>query len=277
MKIAYLGPKGTFTSTAANKLIKLDKYKDAVFLPCSDIEDVLYGTEEGRYDYGVVPVENSIEGSVNTSIDILINEVRLNVIYEIVLNINHNLAASSQLIKGEKIYSHPQALAQCRIFLKKNYPEAEKISTKSTLQSLDYIKEFPENSLAIVPSFSFEENDIRIIKKNIGDYEMNQTRFYLVSKRSEKADRTVKSSISFQLKDDRPGGLLEIMELFRDKGINLTKIESRPGKHHLGRYIFIIDCEGDLSLEENQTIIENIKEKSSKVKLLGAFGKIEAF
>jgi prephenate dehydratase len=277
MKIAYLGPKGTFTSTAANKLIKLDKYKDAVFLPCSDIEEVLYGTEEGRYDYGVVPVENSIEGSVNTSIDILINEVRLNVIYEIVLNINHNLAASSRLIKGKKIYSHPQALAQCRMFLKKYYPDVEKIATRSTLQSLEYIKEFPENSLAIVPSFSFEENDIKIVRKNIGDYEMNQTRFYLVSKKAEKPEKIVKSSVSFQLKDDRPGGLLEIMELFRDKGINLTKIESRPAKHQLGRYIFIMDCEGDLSSEENHIIIKSINEKSSKVKLLGAFGKIEAF
>lgn len=276
MKIAYLGPRGTFTSTSAEKILSLDIYKEAEFVSCNDIEDVLYGTEEGRYDYGVVPVENSIEGSVNTSIDILINEVNLRVIYEIVLNINHNLAASSKLKSAKRIYSHPQALAQCRIFLKENYPEIEKVATRSTLQSLEFLKENPESSLAIVPSFSFQDETIEILRENIGDYEMNQTRFYFVTKKSDKAEKVVKSSICFQLRDDRPGGLLEIMELFRDKGINLTKIESRPAKHQLGRYIFIIDCEEDLSLPDKQFIIQKIEEKSSKVKLIGTFGKIEA-
>lgn len=276
MKIAYLGPEGTFTSTAAKKILKFEKYKSALLVPCIDIEEVLYGTQEGRYDYGVVPVENSIEGSVNTSIDILVNEVDLHVIYEIVLNINHNLAASKKLVCPERIYSHPQALAQCRMFIKEHYPDIEKISTRSTLQSLEYLMEFPAGNLAIVPSFSFEENDITVIKENIGDYQMNQTRFYFVSAKNETPEDIVKSSICFQLRDDRPGGLLEIMELFRDKGINLTKIESRPAKHQLGRYIFIIDCEENLYAESNREVLEKIKERSTKVKLLGAFAKIQA-
>lgn len=276
MKIAYLGPEGTFTSTAAKKMLNIEKYKSALLVPCTDMEEVLYGTQEGRYDYGVVPVENSIEGSVNTSIDILVNEVNLHVIYEIVLNINHNLAASKKLVCPERVYSHPQALAQCRMFIKEHYPDIEKISTRSTLQSLEYLKESPAGNLAIVPSFSFEENDITVIKENIGDYQMNQTRFYFVSAKNETPEDIVKSSICFQLRDDRPGGLLEIMELFRDKGINLTKIESRPAKHQLGRYIFIIDCEENLYADSNREILEKIKERSTKVKLLGAFAKIQA-
>ena len=211
MKIAYLGPEGTFTSTAAKKMLNIEKYKSALLVPCTDMEEVLYGTQEGRYDYGVVPVENSIEGSVNTSIDILVNEVNLHVIYEIVLNINHNLAASKKLVCPERVYSHPQALAQCRMFIKEHYPDIEKISTRSTLQSLEYLKESPAGNLAIVPSFSFEENDITVIKENIGDYQMNQTRFYFVSAKNETPEDIVKSSICFQLRDDRPGGLLEIM------------------------------------------------------------------
>lgn len=279
MEIAYLGPAGTFTYTAAEKLKSIEKYQGAHFIGVNDIEDILYGVNDGLYEYGVVPVENSIEGSVNTSIDILLNEVNLQVIYEIVLTINHNLAASEKLLIAERVYSHPQALAQCRMFLKEYYPDIEKISTRSTLQSLEYLKEIPENSLAIVPSFSFQENDIKIIRENIGDYPMNQTRFYLVSKKNQENDpsmKIVKSSISFQLKDDRPGGLLEIMELFRGKAINLSKIESRPAKNQLGRYIFIIDCEGNLLAEGNKDIVNSIREKSSRFKLLGAFGKIEA-
>ncbi len=279
MEIAYLGPAGTFTYTAGEKLRKIERYQGAHFIAVKDIEGILYGVNEGLYEYGVVPVENSIEGSVNTSIDILLNEVNLQVIYEIVLNINHNLVASEKLFIAEKIYSHPQALAQCRIFLKENYPDIEKISTRSTLQSLEYLKDVPENSLAIVPSYSLKDSEIKIIQENIGDYPMNQTRFYLVSKKSQENDpslKIVKSSISFQLKDDRPGGLLEIMEIFKEKGINLSKIESRPAKNQLGRYIFIMDCEENLLAEDNQEIVRSIKNKSSKFKLLGAFAKIEA-
>ena len=198
----------------------------------------------------------------------------LNIIYEIVLNISHNLIASEKLVFPRKIFSHPQALAQCRLFLKKKYPGIEMISTRSTIQSLENIKENPEENIAIAPLSSLTGKCLQVLEENIGDYNMNQTRFYLLSKKKEKPERVEKSSVIFELKQDRPGGLLEIMKLFKDKGINLTKIESRPAKHRLGRYVFIIDCEADLSAEENKNIINEISEQSSRFKLLGTFGKI---
>lgn len=274
MKIAYLGPKGTFSSLAAEKVKKIEKFKDAELVACKEMEAVLYKTSEGLFDYGIVPVENSIEGSVNTSIDILINEVELSVIYEVILNIRHNLVASQRLLRPERVFSHSQALAQCRNFLKENYPGIEKVPAASTLQSLDCLLGEPERSLALVPAIPEGLEGIRVIRENVGDYDLNQTRFYLLSRQAEKPEEVVKSSISFQLADDRPGGLLEIMELFRDRGINLTKIESRPAKHQLGRYIFIIDCEEDLSHPDKEELWQKIREKSTKTKLLGAFGRI---
>lgn len=274
MKIAYLGPLGTFSSMAADKLKTNEKFKEAQLIPCREMEDVLYKTSQGLFDYGIVPIENSIEGSVNTSIDILLNEVDLHIIYELILNIKHNLVASVGLLRPEKIFSHPQALAQCRNFLKDNYPGIEKVPAASTLQSLESLLAQPERSLALVPNIPQGMEDIRLIKEDIGDYKFNQTRFYLLAKKPEKPDKIIKSSVCFQLSDDRPGGLLEIMELFRDRNINLTKIESRPAKHQLGRYIFIIDCQENLSHPDKAEILDEIRKRSSKTKLLGAFGRI---
>ncbi len=271
--IAYLGPEGTFTHSAALTLLTEEPYKESRLIPYADISDVLYAVQDKKADFGVVPVENSIEGSVNTSIDMLINEVDLWILSEIVLPITHNLVASPALEKPAKVFSHPQALAQCRMFLKDHYPEIVKVPVSSTVMSLTYIEQNPGEHAAIVPSFSVDRNRFQVLYEDIGDYPMNQTRFYLVSVAKESpACAPCKSSISFELKTDRPGGLLEILALFNKKNINLTKIESRPAKHKLGSYIFIIDCEADLEAPDNQIILDGITEQASRWKLLGVFG-----
>ena len=272
-KIAYLGPEGTFTHSAAFKLLEQEAYQESQLIACDDISDVLYAVQDQTADFGVVPVENSIEGSVNTSIDMLVNEVDLWVCSEIVLWITHHLVAAPELSEAKKVYSHPQALAQCRMFLKKQYPQIEKVPVSSTVMSLRHIEENLREHVAIVPSYSLDRTRFQVLSENIGDYPMNQTRFYLVSAKKEPASCTeCKSSISFELKTDRPGGLLEILALFTKQNINLTKIESRPAKHKLGRYIFIIDCEADLLASDHQIILDGINEQASRWKLLGVFG-----
>ena len=288
--IAYLGPAGTFTHTAALRIQEqFPALAAATLSPCGDIGDVLYALEEGRVALGVVPVENSIEGSVNTSIDMLVNEVNLWVAHEVILTIRHNLVASEMLTaRPERVYSHPQALAQCRLYLREHYPAIEKITTNSTIQSLEKIGEDPARNVAIAPLEVVPGDGYRLLGTNIGDYAANQTRFYLVAKvggdedvrrleellhagPSPAAGPSRKSTVAFELQVDRPGGLLEVLELYKARGLNLTKIESRPAKHKLGSYVFIIDCEGDLRLPENQSILEGIAARSIRWKLLGVY------
>lgn len=282
MNIGYLGPAGTFTEKATQKLIKEKKLEGYELIPFKDISYILYAVDEGKLDFGVVPAENSIEGSVNTTIDVLINEVNVQIEYEIILNITHNILGSNELKAiPKRVYSHPQALAQCRIFLKNNYPEIEKISTRSTGEAVQKVKENETENIAIASLEAAEINKLKVIEHNIGDYPGNQTKFYLVSKGKTFEQATEgkrrprqKTSISFELKKDRPGGLFDILEIFKDKAINLTKIESRPAKDRLGNYIFILDCQADLNRPENAEVLELIGSRTSKLKVLGSFNVI---
>ncbi|MDR2830515.1 MAG: prephenate dehydratase [Methanobrevibacter sp.] len=260
--IAFLGPKGTFTHEAASSL------GENLFSYCS-IPSVLKAVENEECDIGVVPIENSIEGPVGITLDLLVHS-ELHIQGEIVLPINHHLIAK----KGRKIqdikyvYSHSQALAQCQ-----DYLEIRELKPLFTLSTSDAVKLIAEkdDSAAIGTFRSARLYDMNILDKNIQDTDNNETRFIILSKNCALKSENNKTSILFGTYKDNPGELYNILGFFATNNINLTKIESRPSKERLGKYIFFLDFEGHKDDEVLKEILDKIKTKTYFMKILGSY------
>ena len=264
-QIAYLGPEGTFTQEAASKL-------KGELIPYDTIYDVL-NIIDTKEDYiGVVPIENSIEGSVGITLDLLAHNYDLKIIGEIVLPIKHQLLTNpgTKMEDIDAIYSHTQPLAQCRNYL--NKLNIKTFSTTSTALAAKTIKN-KTNVAAIGNRNLAELYDLEIIAEDIQDVENNQTRFAILSKTPIEPKENFKTSIIVSLKKDAPGALYNILGHFTKSNINLTKIESRPSKEGLGNYIFFIDFECTKSTDL-KNILNNIKTNISFIKILGSY-KIE--
>jgi prephenate dehydratase len=256
-EVAVLGPAGTFTEIAARKA-----FNDAKLVYCDTVDDVFESVAAGK-DYGVVAIENSLEGSVNTTMDCLI-EYDLKIAKEIVLDISLCLAVSPKTKKEDvkAIVSHPHALAQCRHFLSENYPKARLQRHESTAAAMKEAKD-TLGYAAVGPRESAAIYGLKVLEDSITDAS-SQTRFVVVSKKEASGKKT---SIIFAVKD-KPGALYQVLKEFADKGINLTKIESRPSKRKLGEYVFFVDFTGSLTdpkvkdamtaLEENTTYFKNL-------------------
>jgi prephenate dehydratase len=273
IELGYLGPQGTFSEQAAvefcakNSLYKLQDFPS--------IPHVIRAVEKGEIKLGIVPVENSIEGTVNITLDMLVHEVNLFIQGEIILDINHCLLTRKgdvEIIRT--IYSHPQALAQCRRFLYKNFPEASYLTTNSTAEAAQIIKKCASGSAAIGSRWAAEKYGLDVYYENVSDYEINQTRFLIIGKKEFSFNKPQKTSLCVALAKNKPGGLYEVLEEFAREQINLTKIESRPAKKELGNYLFFIDCLADLS-GEHQHVLQRLKEKCKLVKVLGCYSTLK--
>lgn len=262
-KVAYLGPESSFSSEAAEKL-----FSNANFLPKKSIQDVFQALDNKEADFGVVPIENSSGGSISFTLDELVQgEYFIN--SEIYLEITQCFLSNSKKEEIKKIYSHPQGFAQCKKWIMNNYPKAELIEVTSTSKAAE-IASKEKNSAAIASESSSKKFNIKILSKNITDFDENTTRFISVSKNANDPKEKKKTSIIFGVKDV-PGSLFNSLEAFKLYKLNMTKIESRPSKKKVWEYLFFVEFEGNFSESKVQKAINQIKENSIELKSLGSY------
>lgn len=262
-KVAFLGPQGTFSHQAASLL------SENLVSYCS-IQSVMSAVEREECVYGLVPIENSIEGPVSLTLDSLIHNFDLKIKNEIIIPINHNLLAAREMSVEDvsDVYSHSQALGQCQPYLERNNITAH--YTLSTAAAAKKVAETGEGA-AIGTLKAAELYGLKVIDTNIQENFNNQTRFVVLDKEDSPITGNDKTSISFSLFEDKPGGLYEILSYFVEANINLTKVESRPSKEGLGHYIFFIDLEGHRLDENISPILETLDEITDFFKVLGSY------
>ena len=265
--LGYLGPEGSYAEQAA---ILYDKDADKV--PYPSIPGVVKAVEKFEVTKGLVPIENSIEGSVTYTLDLLIHDSKLLINDEIVLPIHHNLLCSKGTHKKDikTVYSHPQAFAQCRKYLETQLPEVELIASLSTSAAVKGLAE-DKNAAAIGNLRAAEIYDAEVIDSEIEDNANNVTRFVALSETDSEATGNDKTSICFTFNDDSPGLLYKVMGFVSKEGINLAKVESRPNKLQLGRYFFLLDLEGHRTDKKLASTLAAIKGEVSQLKILGSY------
>jgi len=270
MKMAYLGPQGTFTEEALLAHVKIDT-NDLVPYPTE--QDVILAVENSEVDKGIVPIENSIEGSVNVTLDMLTFESNLVIEREIIYPIQHHLIAPKNLRFEEitSVVSHPQATAQCRGFLQRKLPGAAILPANSTADAVRRVAEMDGSLAAIGTRLAAIWYSLAILREDIADHKDNVTRFVVVGREPQAPTGKDKTSIVAFIYEDRPGSLMSILSEFADRGINLTKLQSRPTKKALGEYCFWIDLEGHIEDESIVEAIEALKQRIREVKILGSF------
>jgi len=225
---------------------------------------------DGESEYGIVPIENSIEGPVGITLDSLAHKFDLKIYNEIIIPINQNLIVNpgATMSDIEDVYSHSQAIAQCQEFIQKNQIQPHyAVSTANAAKNIVGDK----TKAAIGNSKAAELYNLEILKANIQDTDNNETKFVVLSKEDHEPTGADKTSIIFSIYEDKPGGLYNILGIFQKNDINLTKIESRPSKKGLGKYLFFVDFEG----HRNDVIIKNIIKEIDKntyfLKILGSY------
>ena len=266
MKVGYLGPKGTFSYEACMNYCKNNEEK----IEYRTIVDTILALEKNEIDEAVVPIENSLQGCVTDAIDTLIQNEDIKVKDEILLEINQNLMSNKvcKLEEIEIVYSHPQALAQCRKYLEERFKHAKIISVESTSYAAKKVSESMDNCACIGNIACLEEYNLNLIKKNIQDNEFNKTKFWVLSKDENEKTEKNKMSIIFSVKD-KPGALYEVLEVFNTYNLNLTKIESRPAKTVLGEYYFWVDV--SIQNGDERRAVDEIKEKEMYIRILGKY------
>ncbi len=269
--LAYLGPPGTFSHEAAT--IWSQKIKRQVnFLPCSDLAKVLMAVEEKQAAAALLPVENSIEGTINLTLDLAVEAKELQIIGEIILPVSHCLLSKAYSLEQVKeVCSHPQALAQCRNYLAVNLSQAAIKTAASTADAVSQASLRPELA-AIGSAFAAVLYRLPIMAADIQDYEGNKTRFWVLGEKAQQIRaKDYKTSLVIAAAANRPGSLYEILKHFAEAAINLTKIESRPTKKELGEYLFFIDCEGSAAVSPLKDVLEELASETSLLRVLGSY------
>lgn len=275
-RIGYLGPAGSYSEEAARQLPLALK----TLYPLATIPDVLEAVQDGTVELGLIPIENSIEGSVTQALDWFIHEVNLIIQAEIVLPIHHGLYVhpdhqSISLGEITRVFSHPQAIAQSRLFLRRQLPDAEVELTTSTSEAMRLVSHAAEERWAAIGSNEAAKRyGLYRLHENVQDYETNATRFVVTARpNQEKAflQPAQKTSVLVTLGEDFPGALHQVLACFSWRRINLSRIESRPTKRGLGSYHFFIDIErpGDDPLV--QASLEEIRALGCSVRYLGSY------
>lgn len=265
LRVAYLGPVATFTHQAA--LLRFGS--STAYLPARGIAGVFEEVERDRADLGVVPVENSTEGAVNVTLDLLMDS-DLMIAGEIMLEIRHHLCSRATDLAGIKtIYSHPQALAQCRQWLEEQVPDVPTVEVASTALAVERARE-EASAAAIASEIAARLNDLPILRSRIEDNIHNYTRFLVIGRRPVPPSGRDKTSILFTIKDE-VGALHKILAPFARASINLTKIESRPTKRRPWEYVFFVDFEGHRDDPVIQKTLLTMQERCLFIKILGSY------
>ena len=267
LRIAFLGPVATFTHQACMQHFGLS----GDFVPKKDIADVFDDVEKDRADFGVVPIENSTEGVVSHTLDKFVQS-NLKIYSEVMLEISLALLnRTGKITDIVKVCSHPHAIAQCKNWVKGNLPNALVIDVSSTALAAQMAAE--DSSTAAIASIAAATlYDLRVIEKNIEDNSNNYTRFLVIGKNLAQRTGRDKTSLMFAIKD-APGALYTMLKPFASRGLNLTKIESRPIKTKAWEYVFFVDLDGHISDEPVKDAVAELERSCSFLKILGSYPK----
>lgn len=267
-RIAYLGPAGTFTEEAA-----LLYDRTARLIPLPSIPAVADAVASSMADEGVVAIENSLEGSVNDTLDLLIHESQLLIRQELVLPIEHLLLAKpgTDVADIKVIYSHPQPLGQCRRFIEHCFPRAHVVAALSTAAAVEDMLQSDQPGAAIATARAAQLYAAHILARGIQDQAMNVTRFVVLAPTDHPPTGFDKTSLCFTFAEDRPGALYEVLQEFAQRNINLAKLESRPSKESLGQYVFLLDLEGHREDAHIKEALAEVRQKTALLKLFGSY------
>jgi chorismate mutase / prephenate dehydratase len=270
LRVAFLGPEATFTHMAARTRFGLS----ARYVPAAAVAGVFTEVEKGLADLGVVPIENSTDGVVNSTLDMLADS-ELCITAEIAMQVSQCLLTRSGTLDGiQKVYSHPQALGQCRHWLSANLPNVAQIEVASTALAARLTRDDPV-AAAVASELAGHLYDLKIAKRKIEDEVRNVTRFLVIGREAPPATGRDKTSILFSLKD-AAGVLYRVLQPLADAGLNLSRIESRPSRKRLWDYVFFIDVDGHASEPGVQGAIASLQEHCEFVKVLGSYPRAQA-
>jgi chorismate mutase/prephenate dehydratase len=268
MTIAYLGPEATFTHQAA-----IRRFGSSLrYAPQKTIADVFTEVSKNRADYGVVPVENSTEGVVTHTLDMFVDS-ELKIVAQIVLPIQHCLLSKSKREKINKLFTHPQALAQCRVWVQNRLPHAEIVETSSNARSAQ-LAATEQNSAAIAGALAGERYALQILEADLQDNSANVTRFLVLGRHCSPPTGKDRTSVMFSIAH-QVGALHRALAAFRQHRLNMTKIESRPSKKKAWEYYFFVDCDGHMNDRRVAKAIERLEAQCNFVKVLGSYPNTE--
>ena len=265
-RVAFLGPAGTFTHAAARALFQAE----ASYIEAPTIDGVFDTVRRGEATYGVVPIENSTEGSVTNTVDALIDAEDVLICRELRLQINQCLiSAASDPRDIARVYSHPQAFAQCRAWLATNLPHAQLITSASTAAA---VREASVDHLAaaIASRLAAEQYGVPVLRDNIQDIAENATRFVLLATEDAPPTGHDKTTVTFAVHESR-GALLRVLEVFDRHGINLTRIESRPSRRKAWDYVFLADLDGHREDDNIKQAMAILRDRCPMLRSLGSY------
>jgi prephenate dehydratase len=277
----FLGPPGTFTQEAALQVVDPSNV-ELIYYP--SVDEVILAVNNGDVQQGMVPIENSVEGTVNATVDALGFETEgLSIHREVILNVRLHLLgrAGTDLSVVKEVYSMPHATAQCRRWLRENIPDAKIVAANSTAEAAGRVAYEKGSAVAIGPNLAAQLFALEVIARDVTDHPEAETRFVVISKEpSPPASGRDKTSLVAFISEDKPGALLEILTVFAERTINLTKLESRPTKRVLGEYCFFIDLEGHVDDATVSDAIKILDGQVAKLKSLGSYpravGRLDA-
>ena len=267
LKIAFLGPEGTFTQAAALKHFG----HSVTTMPLGSISDVFQEVEAGNCQYGVVPVENSTEGVISHTLDMFFTSP-LQICGEVTLRIHHNLLSNAPSLDAiEKLYSHQQSLAQCRGWLDRHLPNVERIAVGSNAEAAAIAREDPK-AAAIASETAGEIYNLGVLAHNIEDEPGNTTRFLIIGRQEVPPSGEDKTSLLISTKNEA-GGLHRLLEPLARHGVSMTRIESRPSRRGMWDYVFFIDVDGHKDEPHVAKALAALEKQAGMYKVLGSYPK----
>lgn len=276
ISIAHLGPSGTYAEAAAIKAsrwIQQTTGEPTLLRPYSSIAQTLRAAALGETEVAVVPVENSIEGSVTITLDTLWQYDSLRIQQALVLPISHALLSkAATLATIQTVYSHPQALAQCQCWLERFLPNAQLVASSSTTETLQHLDQ-EHTAAAIAPQRAAQIYQVPVLAHPINDHPDNRTRFWMLSLQPAASGNY--TSLGFSCPANVPGALVQPLQIFAERRINLSRIESRPTKRSLGEYLFFIDIEADATASPMQSALTELRNCTETLKVFGSYDIIE--
>jgi prephenate dehydratase len=281
LKIAHLGPPGTYSEQAAlsyltwlNNHQEITNLKSFELYPYPTIAQSLQAVAKSEAAIAVVPVENSIEGSVNMTLDTLWQIDNLKIHLALILPIQHALISFAKSLDSIKnLYSHPQALAQCQGWISQLLPNVKVTPSNSTTEALQRLEQ-ETTTAAISSSRAAQLYNLPILASGINDYPENCTRFWVVSSEENNISAGTHTSLAFSAPANVPGALVKALQVFAHLGINLSRIESRPTKRSLGEYLFYLDIEADVNAQIMISALEELQNYTEVLKIFGSYSVV---
>lgn len=268
-KLAYLGPNGTFCEEAARQF---KGQKDMHLHPLRSIKEVFQAVEEGGAKAGVVPIENSYEGAVNQTLDLMTGDFNVQIAGEIIISVRQNLLTHPN-VSGREIdciLSHSQALAQCQEYLNAHFPGISLLEVPSTAEAARLVATSGETWAAIATQAAAQAYGLRVLVPDIQDQSNNSTRFVVLSREEGVCETGCKTSLLIYVLD-HPGALFEVLREFYIRKINLCKIESRPARTRMGEYLFFIDIDGHRQETRVKEVLTALQGLAAEIRVLGSY------